>query len=155
MKEIRDPKKDFRKSTPVQARTVVLGMIISNQIVCERTHGLRFASAIRILAMRLGRSHKHLECNINACGTPSKRKTGTCIQLKPPVPSRMLLVFLPCTCYVANIILSAKRRWVKRPTNARRARTLPQKCVFHRVWLVLLSCVCHAANSILSAKECM
>ena len=45
----------------------------SNQNVRERRHGLRFASAIRILAMRLERSYQHLECDINACKTQDRQ----------------------------------------------------------------------------------
>ena len=105
----------------------------SNQNMRERRHGLRFASAIRILAMRLERSYQHLECHINACKTPSKRKTSKYTQPKPQVPSQMLLVFLPCTCCAANIMLSAKRRWVKRLTQDVLARYPNTACSIARV----------------------
>ena len=98
-----------------------------------RRHELCFASAIRILAMRLERSYQHLECDINACKTPSKRKTGKYTQPKPQVPSQMLLVFLPCTCCAANIMLSAKRRWVKRLTQDVLARYPNTACSIARV----------------------
>ena len=102
--------KEHRSPVAALYLTVILDMSKSNQNVRERRHGLRFASAIRIFAMRLERSYQHLECDINACKTPSKRKTGKYTQPKPQVPSQMLLVFLPCTCCAAYIILSAKRR---------------------------------------------
>ena len=125
--------KEHRSPVAALYLTVVLGMSKSNQNVRVIRHGLRFASAIRILAMRLERRYQHLECNMNACETPRKRKTGTCIQPKPRVPSQMLIVFLPCTCCAANIILSAKRRWVKRLTQDGLARYPNTACSITRV----------------------
>ena len=123
--------KEHRSPVAALYLTVVLGMSKSNQNMRERRHGLRFASAIRILAMRLERSYQHLECDINACKTLSKRKTGKYTQPKLQVPSQML--FLPCTCCAANIILSAKRRWVKRLTQDGLARYPNTACSITRV----------------------
>ena len=125
--------KEHRSPVAALYLTVVLRMSKSNQNVRERRHELCFASAIRILAMRLERSYQHLECDINACKTPSKRKTGKYTQPKPQVPSQMLLVFLPCTCCAANIMLSAKRRWVKRLTQDVLARYPNTACSIARV----------------------
>ena len=69
--------KEHRSPVAALNLTVILGMSKSNQNVRERRHGLRFASAIRILAMRLERSYQHLECDINACKTQDRQVHST------------------------------------------------------------------------------
>lgn len=77
--------------------TVILGMSKSNQNVRERRHGLRFASAIRILAMRLESSYQHLECDINACKTQDRQVHSTKTASSVANVTCILTVHLMCS----------------------------------------------------------
>lgn len=89
--------KEHRSPVAALYLTVVLGMSKSNQNMRERRHGLRFASAIRILAMRLERSYQHLECDINACKTQDRQVHSTKTASSVANVTCILTVHLMCS----------------------------------------------------------
>ena len=89
--------KEHRSPVAALYLTVILGMSKSNQNVRERRHGLRFASAIRILTMRLERSYQHLECDINACKTQDRQVHSTKTASSVANVTCILTVHLMCS----------------------------------------------------------